>query len=696
MMWGGRVKHFCRVVVLLAALFCLWSAVSVPLYAMHPTPDRRQLAPPTKANEVHVVSGLRVPLENLEVDWIEAYQHLSLMDADTARLVEIYTNVALILEGIESYALATAFLENAYEMCEKRDDTERCFRLLYELIRIDVVVGDWEQAALHLQAAQKLEFIANKDLRELILSDANGLYYQGIGKPKTAIHYFLNAVAAAKQMNVWEQISELYLHTATAYRGVGMVDIARRYLDSGLLYIQPLRFNGEMRRLSVTEPMIYTLLGDWGKAKAVLLEALRVSKQEKKEWLEAGFSLRLARIFRAEGDYEKAYQHQMEAMVLCEELNRVISQSSFKIYDAKCIREEGIQEEARGALYALLMKNQKLYTWLLLGAVSFFGLFFLLLSLRNFLRLQARDKILQEQRAQNAKRNSELIISFAHTENLRTENQFKNEQQESTRRSLLYKNSLIMNSIEYANTIQLSLRPNQDNMSMRYPNHFIIYRPNNIVSGDLFWFADLIDRSIFILADCSGHEVAGAALSFIAYMKLNQIVRETKVTDPIEIIEEFTRQFNDLWKDSTESFKMQANVKMGVLLLDYVAKKVHYAGASQALFYSEDGGVVKRYSGRMPTVSLDTPSYVRKGGLTLDLVPGMVFYMMTDGFIEQPDKENSKIGSRNVLRYLSEIVGLPMDTQRRHLLAYFARHRVGMPQVDDVTLLGFSVENTEL
>ena len=35
-----------------------------------------------------------------------------------------------------------------------------------------------------------------------------------------------------------------------------------------------------------------------------------------------------------------------------------------------------------------------------------------------------------------------------------------------------------------------------------------------------------------------------------------------------------------------------------------------------------------------------------------------------------------------------------MDIQRQRILAYFARHRIGMPQVDDMTILGVSLNNT--
>ena len=694
-MWGLK-KSLTWIGGSATALLLLW-LLCAPVRAMHPVPDRRRIAPPTSVDErVQVVPSQRIPLDNVYVDWVQAYKDISLLNIDTTHLVEIYTHIAQMLVGIENYSFATAFLENAYVMSEARNDMERCFRLLYDMIWIDVKTNSLERAAFNLKAAQKLESVANKDLREILLSDASGLYYQGRGFPKGAIYYFQNAVAAAKRINAWEKISELYIHTAEAYRQVGILDLSRRYLDSALDYVPPLCYNDQTRNCNITKAAIYTMRGELSKAKESLQESILAAHHVGNEWLEAGLSLRLARILQEEKDYDQAYKYKQLVIEMRDSLNALISQTSFRHYDYKRIKEQQLQDEAQGSLRALLQQNQNLYAWILFASILSFGIFFLLIALRSYRRLQARDKILQQQRVQNAKRNSDLIISFAHTENLRTENQFKNEQQESTRRSLIYKNSLIMNSIEYANTIQRSLRPNQDNMSARYPNHFIIYRPTNLVSGDLFWFADLPDKSIFILADCSGHEVAGAALSFITYMKLNQIVREGNTFIPTQIISEFAREFNDLWKDSSDAFKMQANVKIGVLLLDYATKKVQYAGAAQSLFYSTDGRQVQRYVGKMHTISQDTPFQLRESSLDLDLTPNMSFYMMTDGFIEQPNKENCKIGSKSVLNYLTDIVSIPMEVQRRLLLAYLARHRVGMPQVDDVTLFGFSVESTDL
>ena len=80
--------------------------------------------------------------------------------------------------------------------------------------------------------------------------------------------------------------------------------------------------------------------------------------------------------------------------------------------------------------------------------------------------------------------------------------------------------------------------------------------------------------------------------------------------------------------------------------------------------------------------------------LKIKLGEKTTFYLMTDGFIEQPNKDNIKIGSLRTLRFLNKIITLPMEVQRQQILAYFARHRIGMQQVDDMTILGVSLNRT--
>lgn len=692
MSWLNHNLQMYRLVALLGLLLL----GQYPASALHPAPDRSNVFAPdsTKRSATQKLPPSTLLSDETCTDWVEAYQQISLDDVDRAKLVDIYTNIALLLSGIEYYDYAIAFLEKAYTISDELNDAGSLFQIRYEMVLVDIKKGDLTRALEDLKWAQSLEILGKDQYRNMLLSEAYGLYYLTRGLNRLAIDYFQTALANAQELEARDRLSMLHFHYSEALRNAGLHALATAHADSALLLIPPILFNGEVRSCAVTRAEIFTELGEMQRAKEALLDALNVACEAKNRWLEARFSLWIAKILVDEKKYEEAYKYKKRSSELCDSLNLVISLTSFKLYDQKMIKERTILEQEQLSLRTIFFQNRSWYTAIFLIVTIVFGGVFLLVSFRSYTRLREQDRVLQRQRAQNAIKNSELILNFVHTENLRTENQYKNEQQETARQSLLYKNSLIMNSIEYANTIQLSLRPHQDNMALRFPNHCIIYRPNNIVSGDLLWFADLPTKSIFILVDCSGHEVAGAALSFIAYMKLNQIVREEGITSPTRIIESFAMQFYDLWKDSTDNFKMQSNVKMGVLLLDHEVNKAYFAGASQSLFYSSDAQTVERYVGAMHTISLDTPFTLKEDMFSIELTNQTAFYMMTDGFIEQPNKDNIKIGSKKVCLFLSKIVGLPMDIQRQRLLAYFARHRIGMPQVDDMTILGVSLNNT--
>ena len=472
--------------------------------AMYPTPDRRNVvAPDTLSHNTLITSHETARTSAMCTDWGEEYRLVSLDDVDTVKLIDIYTNIALLLEGIEYYDYSFAFLEKAYTLSDERNDVERLFQLRYEMVILDIKIGDFARALEDLKWAQKLEVHTNTAYRNMLLSEAYALYYQAQGQFRLAIDYFQNALASAHDIHARDRFSMLHLHYSKALRSAGLQALAAKHLDSAMLFVPPIYVNGSVRNCDITRAEIFAQMGDWQHAKEALLEALAVAHEIRNRWLEARFGLWLSKILIDEKDYQQAYHYKQRAMQLCDSLNLVISLTSFKLYDQKMIKKSTILEQKKLSLHTLFSQNRSRYTLLFLGITISFGIIFLLVSFRSYQRLRDRARILQRQRAQNAVKNSELILNFAHTENLRTENQYKNEQQETARRSLLYKNSLIMNSIEYANTIQLSLRPHQDNMALRFPNHCIIYRPNNIVSGDLLWFADLPTQSIFVLADCS-------------------------------------------------------------------------------------------------------------------------------------------------------------------------------------------------
>jgi hypothetical protein len=92
-------------------------------------------------------------------------------------------------------------------------------------------------------------------------------------------------------------------------------------------------------------------------------------------------------------------------------------------------------------------------------------------------------------------------------------------------------NLMITDSITYAKRIQDAVLPDPEDLSkLLSEEFFIFYKPAQIVSGDFYWCASQNSKTIFVVADCTGHGVPGAFMSMIGNTLLNEIVNEQKIT----------------------------------------------------------------------------------------------------------------------------------------------------------------------
>ena len=82
------------------------------------------------------------------------------------------------------------------------------------------------------------------------------------------------------------------------------------------------------------------------------------------------------------------------------------------------------------------------------------------------------------------------------------------------RDQIAYQKKHITDSIEYAKRIQAALMPSLELFSDRL-EHFVLYKPLAIVSGDFYWVSTLGNKQVIISADCTGHGVPGAFMSML-------------------------------------------------------------------------------------------------------------------------------------------------------------------------------------
>ena len=107
---------------------------------------------------------------------------------------------------------------------------------------------------------------------------------------------------------------------------------------------------------------------------------------------------------------------------------------------------------------------------------------------------------------------------------------------EEQRNVIQDQNENILASVRYALRIQQAILPDVRDLKRLFADSFIFYLPKDIVSGDFYWFMQVKNHFVLVVADCTGHGVSGGFMTMIGNNLLNQIVREQGIVSPGEII----------------------------------------------------------------------------------------------------------------------------------------------------------------
>ena len=254
----------------------------------------------------------------------------------------------------------------------------------------------------------------------------------------------------------------------------------------------------------------------------------------------------------------------------------------------------------------------------------------------------------------------------------------------------------IQASINYAQRIQRALLTPEKAISRVFPDHFLLYKPRDIVSGDFYWVGQFGDNKVSIVADCTGHGVPGGFMSMLGMTNLNYIV--DKGLSPDEILNRLRDAIiQNLRQRESNALDMNAQVLDGMDAAVYVVNerlmKLSYAGANNPLVLVRDGEVQVLKADRMPVgIFARMNPFV---STTIDLKCGDCLYTYSDGFQDQfgVGSDRKFMGSR-LRKLLLEIHQRPMAEQKEILnLTYEEWRGPAENQTDDVVIMGVRINN---
>ncbi|KPK86503.1 MAG: hypothetical protein AMS27_04895 [Bacteroides sp. SM23_62_1] len=257
---------------------------------------------------------------------------------------------------------------------------------------------------------------------------------------------------------------------------------------------------------------------------------------------------------------------------------------------------------------------------------------------------------------------------------------------ESQRDLIAYQKKHIEDSIHYAQRIQAALLPSLELFSDEI-EHFVLYKPRDIVSGDFYWVSKIDHMQMVIAADCTGHGVPGAFMSMLGISMLNEIIINKRIIQPDQVLNHLRENIIHSLKQLAGGSDVKDGMDMSVCLLDFSNNKLHFAGANNPLWLISDGELNEIKGDKMPVAIHENMNPFKIN--TLSLKKGDTFYIFSDGYADQFGGPNQKkLLSKNFKTILHEVQKLPMLEQGSKIDEFFESWRRDLEQIDDVCVIG--------
>jgi len=244
------------------------------------------------------------------------------------------------------------------------------------------------------------------------------------------------------------------------------------------------------------------------------------------------------------------------------------------------------------------------------------------------------------------------------------------------------KNKELTDSLNYAQRVQNSLLPREEKTKKLLNDHFILFLPRDIVSGDFYWIASNEAGTYFAVADCTGHGVPGAMVSSVCYNALNKSLQEN-IIEPAQILNRTRELIVSEFDDADEAL----SDGMDIALCSLKGENIEYAGAYNPLIIIRDNKLIEIKADKQPVGKFI--HYKPFTNQCVQLKKGDVIYLFSDGFADQfGGDKGKKFKTTRFKALLLEIHQLPMANQKQKLREIFEGWKSSYSQVDDVSVLG--------
>jgi len=355
------------------------------------------------------------------------------------------------------------------------------------------------------------------------------------------------------------------------------------------------------------------------------------------------------------------------------------------VFRVKAYNLDGIEVEQEASFVFTILPPFWKRMWFIILEV-FIGM----MLIYGYIKFRER-KLIREKKVLEAKvktRTREIEDQKVEIEAQRDEISIQKSFAEEQRDQIVEQNKEITASIHYAKRIQQAVLPGKHILERSLPDHFILFKPRDIVSGDFYWVEEKDGLIIACAADCTGHGVPGAFMSMLGLTFLHEIVNKDGIVQANEILNRLRSYIIRALSKKDELGETRDGMDLALVVFDREKQSLEFAGAYNPLVLVRDGEVMVYKGDKMPIGK----HFGGEGPFTnhlIDLNDQDMIYMFSDGFQDQfGGEKGSKYKSKPLLSYLHGINKESVHAQLSSLDEEFMSWKGDEEQVDDVLILG--------
>ncbi len=613
---------------------------------------------------------------------------------DKNGMSKCYNNIGIVYNKQSSYNKAIEYYLQSLKICKELKDKKGMSRCYTNIGVVYGNQGNYDKAIeYYLQSLKIKEKLGDKKGMSVFYTNIGIIhYYQG--NYDKAIKYYLKSLKIKKELGdkkgiamVYGNISSLHITLADS-AGLGK-HVRAAHLDSAMQY------------------------GN---------KAMKIAKEIESAAQVYWAASHLQKAYKAKGNYKKALEFaeifiETKDTIFSEEKTKALAEMGAKYKaEKKQLQIEKMEKQKQlddKTIEAQQAENRKQQV-IIFSAIGGFliVLVFSIIILRMFRQKRKANILLAHQNEEIKQQKEEIETQRDEITEQRDKVQDQKEQIEQLYDVAIERKNIveaqkqeIEDSILYAKRIQNAVLPADKYADSILGEHFIVFRPKDVVSGDFYWATKTEEWTVITVADCTGHGVPGAFMSMLGISFLNEIVRKKDVTNVGEVLNHLRISVIDALKQTGESGSQKDGMDMSIVAIHKTRKRMVFAGANNPLWIIRQGAQSQSFEDKSDMVqaikadSMPVAVYLRMDDFTnheIELNKGDQLYMFSDGFPDQfGGSKGKKFMYKKFKRLIAETSALTMKQQGKTIEKELDKWMNGnvekYNQIDDITVVGLKI-----